>query len=366
MRSPVYDPGPIPTAIAPRPQIASPAALRSSSTAPGNAAPCDVTGRVTDAATVPPAIRARLAIGVEVSSPRTGPVAAACSSSRLTLHNTRDVIENYERHQCHQQEQSHLEHRLTVTKFERLALYALEDEEQQVSSVEQRHRQQIYDAEFEAQHHGKHREVRESPMRLLPGQLRDHDWSAQCVAHRSTAAEDTGDPDHHLDGHLDRGCSRCFHRAERTVSLGDLVAARLHSYYPGGCVGAINGLLVEPGRLDDNRAARGPAVLRPINFQLDRRAVSRLHRLREIGPAFHRQAVYRENAVAGAKSGLFRREILRGLADNRQQLRHPGHENQREQKRREDNIRQRPCQHYQNALAQRLSRERTLAVRLDQ
>src|SRR5208282_2075389 len=278
MRSPVYDPGPIPTAIAPRPQIASPAALRSSSTAPGNAAPCDVTGRAIDAATLPPAIRARLAIGVEVSSPRTGPVAAACSSSRLTLHNTRDVIENYERHQCHQQEQSHLEHRLTVTKFERLALYALEDEEQQVSSVEQRHRQQIYDAEFEAQHHGKHREVRESPMRLLPGHLRDHDWSAERLAHRRAAGEDAGDSDHHLDAHFDRGLARLFHRAQQTVPLGRLVAARLHADNPGRRVGAVNGLLVEPGRLDHNRRVLTRATLRPADFKRDRGAVARLDR----------------------------------------------------------------------------------------
>src|SRR5208283_3064742 len=162
MRSPVNDPGPVPTAIAPRPPIASPAALRSSPTVPGNAAPCEVTGRSTDAATVPCAIRARLAIEVEVSSPRTGRVAAVRSSSRLTLHNTRDVIENHERHQCYEQEQSHLEHRLAIAKFDRLAAHTLEDEEQQMSSVEQRHRQQIYDAELDAQRHGKHREVRES------------------------------------------------------------------------------------------------------------------------------------------------------------------------------------------------------------
>src|SRR5450759_1739869 len=190
MRSPVNDPGPVPTTIAPRPPIASPAAPRSSSTAPGNAAPCEVTGRATDAATVPCAITARLAIGVEVSSPRTGRVAAVCSRSRLTLHNTRDVIENYERHQRHEQEQSHLEHRLPVAKFERLAPYALEDEKQQMSSVEQRHRQQIYDAELEAQHHGKHREVRESLVRLLAGHLRDHDRSAERLAHRRGAGED--------------------------------------------------------------------------------------------------------------------------------------------------------------------------------
>src|SRR5208283_5892014 len=132
MRSPVNDPGPVPTAIAPRPPIASPAALRSSSTAPGNAAPCEVTGRATDAATVPCAIRARLAIGVEVSSPRTGRAAAVCSSSRLTLHNTRDIIEDYERHQRYQQKQPDLEHRLAITKFERLAARAFEREEQQM------------------------------------------------------------------------------------------------------------------------------------------------------------------------------------------------------------------------------------------
>src|ERR1039458_6029726 len=231
MRSPVNDPGPVPTAIAPRPPIGRPAALRSSSTAPGKAAPCEVTGRATDAGAVPCAIRARLAIGVEVSSPRTGRVAAVCSNSRLTLHNPRDVIENYERHQCHEQEQSHLEHRLPVAKFERLAARALEDEEQQVSSVEQRHRQQIYDAELKAQHHGKHREVREALARLLAGHLRDHYRSAERLAHGSVAAEDTGDSDHHLDGHLDRGFARFFHRAERTVPLGYLVAARLHSDY---------------------------------------------------------------------------------------------------------------------------------------
>src|SRR5271163_1470986 len=137
MRRPVNEPGPVPTAIAPTSRSVSPALPRISSTAPGNAAPCEVAGRSTDAATLPPAISARLAIDVEVSSPRTGPVAAACSSSRLTLHNTRDVIEDHERHQRHEQKQSDLEHCFAVTKFERLALDTLEDEEQQVAAVEQ-------------------------------------------------------------------------------------------------------------------------------------------------------------------------------------------------------------------------------------
>src|ERR1700693_5307099 len=140
MRRPVNDPGPVQTAIASRPSIDSPAAVRTSSMEAGRAAPCDVTGRSTDAATRPPAITARLAIDVEVSSPRTGRVATACSSSRLTLHNTRDVIEDYKRHQRHKQKQSDLEHRFAVAKFERLALDALEDEEKQVAAVEQRHR----------------------------------------------------------------------------------------------------------------------------------------------------------------------------------------------------------------------------------
>src|SRR5208282_3104247 len=246
MRSPVNDPGPVPTAIAPRPPIANPAAPRSSSMAPGNAAQCELTGRAKDPATLPPAIKARLAIDVEVSSPRTGRVAAACSSSRLTLHNTRDVIEDYERHQRHKQKQPDLEHRFAVSKFQRLALHALEHEEQQVAAVEQRHRQQIDDAELETEHHGKHREVREAAMRLLPGHLRYHDWSTERFAHGRAAGEDTGDADHHLDGHLDRSFSGRFDRAERTVPLRDLVAARLHSDHPGGRVGAVNGLLIEP------------------------------------------------------------------------------------------------------------------------
>src|SRR5258708_28070114 len=149
MRGRVADPGPMSTAIRPGPPIANPAAARTSSMAAGSAAPCDVTGRSSDAATRPPAITARLAIDVEVSSPRTGRVATACSSSRLTLHNTRDVIEDYKRHQCHEQKQSNLERRLTIANFDRLALDALEDEEQQVTTVEQRDRQQINDAEFE-------------------------------------------------------------------------------------------------------------------------------------------------------------------------------------------------------------------------
>src|ERR1700693_4850321 len=128
MRSPVNDPGPVPTAIAPRPLISSPAAARTSSTAAGSAAPCDVTGRSSDAATRPPAFTARLAIDVEVSSPRIGRVATACSSSRLTLHNTRDVIEDYKRHQRYEQKQSNLEHRLSITKFERLALDSILDD----------------------------------------------------------------------------------------------------------------------------------------------------------------------------------------------------------------------------------------------
>src|SRR5258707_12492098 len=122
MRRPVYDPGPVPTEIAPISRIDSPAEPRISSTALGNAAPCEVTGCSSDAATLPPAISARLAIDVEVSSPRTGLAAAACSSSRLTLHNARDVIEDYERHQRYEQRQSDLEHRVTVAKFERVAL----------------------------------------------------------------------------------------------------------------------------------------------------------------------------------------------------------------------------------------------------
>src|SRR5580704_295970 len=146
MRRPVNDPGPVPIAIAQRPPIDNPVARRTSSIAPGNAAPCDVTGLSIEAATLPPAITARLAIDVEVSSPRTGRVAAACSSSRLTLHNTRDVIEDYKRHQRHEQKQSDLEHRLSITKFERLALDTLENEEEQMPAIEQRHRQQIYDA----------------------------------------------------------------------------------------------------------------------------------------------------------------------------------------------------------------------------
>src|SRR5271163_3573254 len=130
MRSPVNEPGPMPTAIAPRPPSVSPAARRSSSTASGRAAPCEVTGRSMRAATRPPLNRARLAIDAEVSSPRTGRTAAVCSSSRLTLHNTRDVIEDYTRHQRHQQKKSNLEHRFAVAKFERLALDSLEHEEQ--------------------------------------------------------------------------------------------------------------------------------------------------------------------------------------------------------------------------------------------
>src|ERR1700731_968010 len=143
MHRPVNDPGPVPTAIAPRPLIANPAAARTSSMAAGNAAPCDVTGRSSDAATRPPAITARLAIDVEVSSPRTGRAAAACSNSRLTLHNTRDVIEDYKRHQCHEQKQSNLEGGLTIANFDRLALDSLEAKKQQMSAIEQRHRQQI-------------------------------------------------------------------------------------------------------------------------------------------------------------------------------------------------------------------------------
>src|SRR5271154_6869704 len=247
MRSPVNEPGPVPTAIAPTSRIDSPAAPRISSIAPGNAAPWEVTGRASDAATLPCAITARLAVDVEVSSPRTGRVAAACSSSRLTLHNTRDVIEDYERHQCHEQKQSDLEGGLAVTNFDGLALNALEDEERQVSTVEQRNRQQVYDAELEAKHHGKHREVRESAMRLLPGHLGYHDWSAERVFHGSIAGEDLGDSDHHLDGHVDRSFPGLFHRAERTIALGDLVAVRLYADNPGGGVGAVDGFLVEPG-----------------------------------------------------------------------------------------------------------------------
>src|SRR5271154_6597728 len=168
MRSPVNEPGPVPTAIAPTSRRVSPTAPRISSTAPGNAAPCEVAGRAMDATTLPLAINARLAVEVEVSSPRTGRAAAACSSSRLTLHNTRDVIEDYERHQRHQQKQPDLEHRLAITKFERLAARALEREEQQMTAVEQRHRQQIYNPQLETEHHGKHREVRESAGGLLP------------------------------------------------------------------------------------------------------------------------------------------------------------------------------------------------------
>src|ERR1700722_12941707 len=189
MRRPVNDPGPVPIAIAQSSEIASPAAARTSSMAPGSAEPCEVTGLSTDAATRPPAITASLSIDVEVSSPRTGRVATACSSSRLTLHNTRDVIEDYKRHQCHEQKESNLEHRLSITKFERLALNSLEYKEQQMPAVEQRHRQQIYNAEFEAQHHGEHREVRESAMRLLSGHLRDHDWTAQRVFYGRAARE---------------------------------------------------------------------------------------------------------------------------------------------------------------------------------
>src|SRR5580692_12066942 len=125
MRKLVNEPGPVPTAIAPSSPILRPAARRISSTAPGNAAPCEVAGRAIDATTVPLAINASVAVEVEVSSPRTGLCAAACSSSRLTLHNTRDVIEDYERHQRYEQKQSDLEHRFTVAKFERLALDAL-------------------------------------------------------------------------------------------------------------------------------------------------------------------------------------------------------------------------------------------------
>src|SRR3984957_6227855 len=297
MRRPVNDPGPVPIAIAQSSEIASPAAARTSSMAPGNAAPCDVPGRSTEAATRPAAITARLAIDVEVSSPRTGRVATACSSSRLTLHNTRDIIEDYKRHQCHEQKQSNLEHRLSIAEFERLALNSLEYEEQQMSAVEQRHRQQIYYAEFEAQHHGEHREVCESAMRLLASHLRDHDWTAQRVFHGSAAGEDTGDSDHHLHGHFDRRFAGLFDGADWAVPLGGFVTVRLHPNHPGGRVGAINGLLIEAGRLDDNRAARGFGI-RSLDFKLDRGAVTGLHGPGEIGPGFHRLAVYRDNPIA--------------------------------------------------------------------
>ena len=179
-------------------------------------------------------------------------------------------------------------------------------------------------------------------------------------------AENTGDSDDHLNGHLDRSFARFFDGADWPVPLGSFVATRLHADYPGGRVGAINGLLIEPGRLDDNRAVRGSAVLLPLDFKLDRGAVSRLHGLGEIGPSLHRLAVNRENPVASLKSGLRRREILRGLADDRQQLRDAVHENQREQQGRKNDVGQRSCQHYQNALAERLSREGAAAIRLDQ
>src|SRR5580704_11843481 len=267
MRRPVNEPGPVPTAIAPSSPILRPAARRISSTAPGNGAPCEVAGRAIDATTLPLAINASVAVEVEVSSPRTGRAAAACSSSRLTLHNTRDVIEDYERHQ---QKQPYLEHRLAITKFERLAARTLEREEQQMPAVEQRHRQQVYNSQLEAEHHGKHRETRESAMRLLARQLRDHDRTAQRIAHRRAAAKDTGNSDHHLDGHIVRSRHRFFHRAERAVVLGLLVAPRLHSDHPGGRVSAVNCFLIEPRGRDYQRAALRLAVLLPLDLQLDR------------------------------------------------------------------------------------------------
>src|SRR5438045_233913 len=109
----------MPTAIPARSDGRRFALLRISSTAPGSAAPCEVAGRAISPATRPFTISAMLAMDVPVSKPRTGPVELACASSRSALHNPRDVIENDECHQRHQQKQADLKGDLAMTRRKR-------------------------------------------------------------------------------------------------------------------------------------------------------------------------------------------------------------------------------------------------------
>src|ERR1700679_3536944 len=103
----------------------------------------------------PPLTRPMLALALPVSRPRTGPAKAPAASSG-SADNTRYIIKNNEGHQNEQEEQSDLHCDLAMAHLERLAADALDEEEGQVTAVEQRHRQQIDNTKFEAQHDHEH------------------------------------------------------------------------------------------------------------------------------------------------------------------------------------------------------------------
>src|SRR5208283_4321521 len=97
-----------------------------SAVAAGSSAPCEAAVRVSCASTFPCETIARDAIALAVSSPSTGPISAPSSKSLSALNNSRDVIENDERHQGDQQQQSHLQRQLASPKLQRLAAQSLE------------------------------------------------------------------------------------------------------------------------------------------------------------------------------------------------------------------------------------------------
>src|ERR1700722_645345 len=146
-RNPVNDPGPMPTAMPDKSFSVMPACAMTSAVASGIPAPCEAVERVSSARTFPLQTTARDAVALALSSPSTGPTLAPSSNSFSALNNSRDVIENDERHQGDQQKQSYLQRHLPGPKFQRFAAQSLEREEQQMPAVEQRYREQVNDSE---------------------------------------------------------------------------------------------------------------------------------------------------------------------------------------------------------------------------
>src|SRR5579871_2370348 len=135
-RNPVNDPGPVPTAMPRRSFSAMPTGPSTSATSSGSAEPCEAADLVNCARTLPCETTAREAVALAVSSPSTGPTPAPVARSFSALNNVRDVIEDDERHQGDQQQQSHLKRHLASPKLERLPAHPLECEEQEVPAVE--------------------------------------------------------------------------------------------------------------------------------------------------------------------------------------------------------------------------------------
>src|SRR5271156_6488667 len=110
-----------------------------------------------------------------------------------------------------------------MAQLERFTANTLDHEERQMATVEQRYRQQIYDAEFEAQHDGEHRNIGEALMSLLAGHLRDHDGAAEGFARWRRAVDYLEDADHDIVGNIPGAADAALHRTQWPLVLNNLI-----------------------------------------------------------------------------------------------------------------------------------------------